>query len=442
MKILIIDDEINRQTTYEYALDDPEFEITFKSKFTEDQVESNFDLCILDYYLGGDGMNTNDDGDFLQAPHILKNGNPIGFGPVIIVSDQIDTFFDLHEMRFTTNFTKLLNKKCSPSHYLAYSQFELTLELDTKGNSTPRAQNAKASLIYKIKKLKNECKDKICVDIVVMTALDEELSPLLNILCKDKEIDYRKSSKPINGHFAEVTTENSTTKIFLLHNNQMGHVETMSRLAQVNNSYEFKHIVMIGVCGGREGVTKIGDVVIPKKSISYVDGKLEGNSFLSRSDHKDQIFLVSQQITPNIIKGYAADFHNSYSGTNKKPTLGPKIHTEAMLSGNIVVNTEGEIQRLAHTVGDSKACSVDMESYAIFYFALNNESVDSSCVIKTVMDLAGDSIQGNKKSNQNNINDNSEVSEEGKNDNYKAYCCELSAHVFLEMVKNEEFFTA
>lgn len=405
-KILIIDDEINEREDIYKKLFDKEysdnfnFELVFKDTYIIGQdVLDEFDACIIDVFLGGVFLPNGK--DEMTAGDILKDQNPIGTGPVIIITSRAEEFIENND--FEPVFMNLtLETKVKPSLYLSYN----TLENKCRDEDYMYLKNIRANVNRAILFQKTPKKK---FDLLVITALQEEMDPFNGLvgggtpvkLGRKVVIEYKYNNCNIK------------LKVLTVVCDKMGQVEMAYKLGAIKACYDFDHMVMIGVCGGVEHKVSIGDVIIPESSEPYDHVKINNSGTSARTTS----VTWKENSYYNLGSFVRKDAHdiaiNHYNKVSNLTLSEPKCHNDPMLSGSAVINRSGLLESFGKIVGNENSCSVDMESYAFYYFANKENDIKTSMVIKSVMDLAGGE----------------------KQDDYKTYCAGLSANVLYELIK-------
>lgn len=255
------------------------------------------------------------------------------------------------------------------------------------------------------------------VDLVVISALQEEFVHFENLMKVVKtetlgpyEVRMGTLSKTNN------ETEHMAIKVAGGFQIDMGMVDCSILATAMIIRFRPRYIALIGVCGGRqtEGV-EIGDLIVPKKAFAYQRGKISSKGF--------EYELVSAQIEPDLHRYFEneaakAIFPPQVVG-NWNRQLGnrsqriPKVYFETMASGELVINSPGKIEEIAHQ--DRKTVGLDMESYGFLRSVQLLKSIykTDGIVIKGVMDLT-----------------------ENKGDKHKTLAAFLSANYLRELVLN------
>ena len=169
-------------------------------------------------------------------------------------------------------------------------------------------------------------------------------------------------------------------------------------------------IAMCGICGGVEGESELGDLIVPDLSWNYQSGKIVSGKLRPE--------LVQTPIPP-VVKAKLqqmrdAEFSKELrSGLLHSELLGRKIDNPPMVSGSQVVADRNEVEKIS---GQSrKVGALDMEVAAVFAAAhdfFNGGGIYFAA--KTVVDMA----------------------DEDKSDRYHEYGCVLSARFVAEALKN------
>ncbi|RVT97328.1 hypothetical protein EOD41_18690 [Mucilaginibacter limnophilus] len=406
-KLMIIDDRIvDRKEIYQKVLSDS-FELVFIEKastlmdrvYTE-EVDGYIVDIVLSNWLGKDGKR-------LPLQEVLSW---IGTEkPIILLSNEYNYLVTENEL--TDLFNTILDTGYRVNPFFLWDEF-IRVSNNHPDDLNPITNAIKLSLARHRKSVVKEEAQRF--DLGVIAALGEELQPFLQNL---KDVENAKFQSIPYSKGVLKTKNGAEIKVIAVQQEEMGTVDTAIISSAIVKEFQLDFLVMIGVCGGRDGHAQIGDIIIPNEIIAYQKGKIGENGLMmdidiSRSNVNLRMTFEnkSEQLAENISKKYLTKLVNKF-GSPIEVTK-PKIRFHEMACGENVVNKEGELERIATDVKKQKLCAIDMETYSIY--RLNHFMDVSTIVIKSVMDLSSK-----------------------KSDKFKSYAAHMSAN-FLYQVLFEE----
>jgi nucleoside phosphorylase len=242
-----------------------------------------------------------------------------------------------------------------------------------------------SSPMVQSEKQRNGTRDVGDVQVVVVSALDEELDFLYEFPFSWSEPIYQN-----DGVTYRVGSLGEGMNILASCAGTMGLTATAILTAKVLKEWKPRIAAMIGVCGGRKSRgLKLGDIVVANQCFHYQfgafrDGKIERELRVENTDtkvldvvqHLIRRTSITQEIqneTPLAPRGY------------KKPKTVLECHVGPMASADLVVK---DIEKLGDALeADRKTIAVDMESYA-FMKAARLSQTRTFFSIKSVVDFA------------------------------------------------------
>jgi len=330
---------------------------------------------------------------------------------ISLVSQEYSTL--LVDDKLTVTINSIIEKRINVNSFFVWNDFEKTAyEIQNNQN-----QNQTKTIVSTIKLsiLRNSKVRKVeeenGYDVGIFSALSEEIEPFNDLLQEKKdlnigEIQYSKGFI--------TTRSNKRLRIITSHQQEMGMVEAGIIASLLINEFKIKHVFMIGVCGGREGHSKIGDIVIPHEIVTYQKGKINGDGLQNRPGFamsKVKERMIFENKCDKIIKRIHEKVIRKCN-TKGKPTdiEKPNLLFDVMACGDCIINKSGMLDGIAIDVAKDKLCSVDMESYSIL--KVSEFLPVKTIVIKSIMDISSN-----------------------KNDKYKMAAIYLSAYFLFEVLK-------
>jgi nucleoside phosphorylase/CheY-like chemotaxis protein len=414
-KILIIDDSLeHRKVVYDNVLSDM-YELEYAMK--GGQVfriieEKEVDIYIVDVVLSG--YNCADRENNIRPMNVLDVLERIPRDkPIILLTAELETI--VKDGRFTPIINEVYDKGYNVVNFMSWSDFRKEYELKNENDDNADSINSKICVDVLKRRKKNVVKDGTVYDFLVIAALGEELEPFIEKFPND-EIQREYDEEIVINKSVFRTKNNKDYKFIAVRQKEMGNVDAAATLSRVLTKYSVRHVFMIGVCGGRDGKVKIGDIIMPREVIAYQNGKITDKGFQlnvsiahSRGNVHESVYSQSDVILAEIFSEFLKPKIDA--GRNIGVTR-PIIIYEPMLSGSVVIDKYGMLDSIAEDVRKPKACAVDMESYAVYRIAkiLNINAT----VIKSVMDLSSN-----------------------KSDDYKEYAAYVSANYLYKIIYNE-----
>lgn len=402
-RILVIDDELqDRKDYYETALKE-RYEVVYTEN-AENIInvirKSKVDLYIVDLNLDGfpDPIGK---GSLTVDPILRAIGT---YKPVILLSASYKELVEGDKL--TPIINKCIEEGYNICTFLTWADIiKASKDVNGLGNRDILYGEIDLSL----------SKDRVQYDFGLVCALEEEFEPFKNLVSIENierisGITYRKGSlKTNNGRVLKFVAACPLS---------MGIADSCIIATHMASLLKVKTIYMIGVCGGREKEeVKIGDIIVPIKSIAFQRGKLTEKGFSSDiqiAKPKEQGLIRSDNannILEELFYKYTSDYIQKYRCTLDLKV--PHIHYQTMACADYVIDKDGELDTIAQNTAHRKLCAVDMESYAIFRVG---EILDvDTMVIKAVMDLTSK-----------------------KGDKYKAYAAYMAANYLYQLLYREE----
>lgn len=411
-RLMIIDDSWEeRKATYRSVLGE-DIEIidncnqeNIYLKILQEEVDAYLIDIVLDNW-----MEDSRPQELIPILEKLKSGKPI-----FLVSRQYSTLIKNNKLTKTIN--EIIEKEIAISSFFVYQDFEKAEALLRNENVTNRfTQNIpntiKFNILTKLKenyvKLNNEA------DVGIVCALQTELKPFVDKL-EEADEDNIENGKIKFTRGVISTNKGEKIKVIAVHQENMGTVDAAFESYSIAREFNLKHLFMIGVCGGREGQVKIGDIIIPGSIIAYQKGKITDEGMLMNPSTINTHVNLKQTFQGKC-DGVLKDIWKSFVDTAMErdneilAMTTPKINFNELVCGENVVNRDGEIEKIAKDMNKPKLAGIDMESYSIY--RLNLKVDIKTIVMKSVMDLT-----------------------KSKSDKYKKYASYVSANFLYEVLR-------
>lgn len=334
---------------------------------------------------------------------------------ISLVSQEYSTL--LIDDKLTVTINSIIEKGINVNSFFVWNDFEKTayeIQNNQNKNQTKTIVSTIKLSILKNSKVK-KVEEENGYDVGIFSALSEEIKPF-NDLLQDKkdlnigEIQYSK------GFIS--TKAGKIIRIITSHQQEMGMVEAGIITSLLIKEFKIRHVFMIGVCGGRDGYSKIGDIVIPHEVVTYQKGKI-GEDGLQKRPGFAMSKVKERMIFENRCDKIIKRIHETV--IKKCYTLGkptdiekPNLLFDEMACGDCIINKSGMLNDIATDVSKDKLCSVDMESYSIL--KVSEFLPVKTMVIKSIMDISSN-----------------------KNDKYKMAAIYLSAYFLFEVLKDEVY---
>lgn len=230
------------------------------------------------------------------------------------------------------------------------------------------------------------------VDAVIQIAVPDEKRRAYQILGLSEENDrYLK-------HFGisyQETTYNGN-HIAVVPQASMGMVDAARTATSAILAFHPRIIAMTGICAGKKGSVKLGDLVVATDAFDYSTGKLFENELIHRPPHKQvagELSAFIQNCLLNRSKKIFADINEKYNGDAPS---GCKIYGTPIGSGPWVVGTPKIFEEIQSKISGN-CIALDMEAYAV---ALAADQLKTPwIVIKSVQDYA----DGKKQQTEKNL---------------------------------------
>ena len=165
----------------------------------------------------------------------------------------------------------------------------------------------------------------------------------------------------------------------------MGMAEAARTTTAAILAFHPKLVMMAGICAGKEGETKLGDLIIANDVFDYSTGKLFQDALEHRPPHRPIAGGLASFVNNALVNHSEMIFAKINEKFHGEPPSGCKIRFTSMGSGPWVVDTPQIFTDIrSHIVGNCIA--LDMEAYAV---AMAADQMNVPWIIaKSVQDYA------------------------------------------------------
>jgi nucleoside phosphorylase/CheY-like chemotaxis protein len=227
-------------------------------------------------------------------------------------------------------------------------------------------------------------------DLAIITALPEpELTSILRLKANWEKFKFpNDATYYYEGVFANT---NKRLKVVAATSHQMGMTSSAILSMKLIENFRPKYLVMTGIAAGVHGISNIGDILISDLSWDYGSGKVSCDekgrvSFLP--DPKSiplDIYLKEAFLEVKTSRKFLDDIRNKWPG--EKPANSLELRVGPFASGAAVIENYKLIDEMK--THNRKLVGIDMETYGVFYAALNcRKPHPIPAAIKAVSDFA------------------------------------------------------
>jgi nucleoside phosphorylase/DNA-binding NarL/FixJ family response regulator len=406
VKILIIDDDSEKiKALYtifggfeEIKSENIQYEMEIKNGIKK-LSEGQYDLLILDIQLPdnlGDCTNINGGINLLSC---INNLDRIKKPSFIIGLTSHDDSIQHHEEVFQNQLWGLL--RYSTSVGVWRDQIRSKIQYLIKWKS----------------QLENSirCSQIFDYDFAIITAVEREYKSVLALNAQWKETII--SNDGTNYMSGIIAGKNRKYRLVVAQQHQMGMPAAGVLSMKLINNFRPKYLCMLGVAAGTKERVSLGDVIIAAESWDYGSGKMketQNEGFLFEPDpHQIPIDTTIKEAFLRNYDDVLLQIRQRWNASGcKEIAQDIKIHVGALASGAAVVQDEGVVRKYIDP-HYRKLMGIDMETYAVYYAAVNSPLPQPRFFsIKTVCDFA----------------------DKSKNDDYQPYACFVSSQLFAHLV--------
>ncbi|MDE5985290.1 MAG: hypothetical protein K2H13_08560 [Eubacterium sp.] len=250
------------------------------------------------------------------------------------------------------------------------------------------------------------------VDVAIITAVDDEYKAL-DILSIKWENTYLDNDPGIYSIGELKDNLGNIKRILKTKLPEMGMASSAFVTTQILNTFEPEAVIMVGICGGREGEVNLGDIIVADRTWDYGSGKIKYNKnkidfhALPNQISLDPLIKSNIERNSEIVNEIYIDW-NKKNNDNKISSM----KLGALPSGSAVVATEKFINTFVEPQY-RKYIGIDMETYGVYFSCKNHRSNVKYVSIKSVSDLANHE----------------------KDDTYHKYCSYVSAKYAFKLIE-------
>jgi nucleoside phosphorylase/CheY-like chemotaxis protein len=383
MKILLVDDESSKLKKLMRVLTSiggiKESNITHKLELNSakrELLDNEFDFLILD----------------LNMPEVLgedpKKHAGIDFIDEIISVDSyikpeqiiVLTAFDELE----TGFKKLTDKLAFP--ILKYDE-----------TSTQWSDLIKSKIRYALLREKNKVRTQIenLYDVAIITAVKTETEAVKKLSTNWEKEEFE--GDPTLYYTTQFNTKSRTLKVVSAQQSEMGMSASSALTMKLIYNYKPKYIIMVGIAAGVGSENKYGDVIVPSEVWNYSSGKYVqvdgGKDSLVNFIPDPKSIPLNPKIREIVNQDFGVILYKIKQGWHDAPSNDLNVISGPMACGSAVVANKEIVESLVKS-HSRKTVGLDMESYGMFYAAINSNNLNTIPIcIKSICDFA-DSKKG------------------------------------------------
>lgn len=378
MKILLVDDESYKLKEVMKLID------SLEEKDNIDVIHA-LDLKIAKEYLKNEKINLliTD----LNMPEVLgKTLNPRGGFDLI---DEIIENDFLYKPDDVIILTELDLIDCK-------TLFQI-LKYDV--SSTVWSEIIKSKIEYMLIRQQHMDRNNLKCDVAIITAVKVETDAVRKLVCNWEKVEFEHDptiyyKTKFNGDIQIITAQQS----------EMGMSSAATLTTKLISHFNPEYVIMVGIAAGVGTGKEFGDIIIPSEVWNYSSGKYVSNTRTNDTDSPMIDFIPdpsSIKLDAKILGRTQLDFSTELSliknnwpvtvSTELKIVSGPMACGTAVVASNKIVDEL--IKRHSR-----KTAGLDMESYGMFYAAVNSlYKKPIPICIKSICDFAdtdkGDDFQ-------------------------------------------------
>lgn len=267
------------------------------------------------------------------------------------------------------NVNKAFSVFHSPLHasrYYNQAELEAVVQdaqtMDSNGKPNLRPLSEEREYIEKeiLKTRSTKYNSSKPVDAVLQIAVPDEKKRVYQFLELSEEND--KYLKPYGLSYQETVYQEM--HIVVVSQVFMGMAEAARTTTAAILAFHPKLIMMAGICAGKEGETKLGDLIIANDVFDYSTGKLFQDALEHRPPHRPIANGLATFVNNSLVNHSEIIFAKINEKFHGEAPSGCKIRFTSMGSGPWVVDTPQIFTDIrSHIVGNCIA--LDMEAYAV-----------------------------------------------------------------------------
>ncbi|RYZ86158.1 MAG: hypothetical protein EOP06_15015, partial [Proteobacteria bacterium] len=254
------------------------------------------------------------------------------------------------------------------------------------------------------------------IDILIVTALQEELAAVLRIFGAYEEINIE--SRVFYRSRVHCDVQNTPYEVVTLCLHQMGSVQAALATQKSIGIWSPLRVFLIGIAAGNPEANELefGDVIVGQQIVSYEQGA-------ETIDGHQPRFLVFQPDSDvaKAVLNLPDIWPRHMSQTEPEPRLRrqgpPKKHFGVVATGEKIVRAPGFVKDLSKSW--PKLIGIEMEGYGVSAAVHEAGFSSGTLLIKGISDWA----------------------DEHKNDKWRYYACDAAASFAFELVKSGPFLS-
>ncbi len=378
MKILLVDDESYKLKEVMKLID------SIEEKDNIDVIHA-LDLKIAKEYLNSEKINLliTD----LNMPEVLgKDLNPRGGFDLI---DEIIENDFLYKPDDVIILTELDLIDCK-------TLFQV-LKYDV--NSTVWSETIKSKIEYMLIRQQHINRNNHKCDVAIITAVKVETDAVRKLVCHWETVEFEHDptiyyKTKFKGDIQIVTAQQS----------EMGMSSAATLTTKLISHFNPEYVIMVGIAAGVGNGKELGDIIIPSEVWNYSSGKYVSTTHTNDTDSPMLDFIPdpsSIKLDAKLLGRTQLDFSKELSLIKKNwpvtVSTELKIISGPMACGTAVVASNKIVDELIRK-HSRKTAGLDMESYGMFYAAVNSlYKKPIPICIKSICDFAdtdkGDDFQ-------------------------------------------------
>lgn len=204
------------------------------------------------------------------------------------------------------------------------------------------------------------------IDIVIIVAVPDEMDGVYKAFNFTDEPQYSLNLKK-QYNFTYTKIDTGDVSIAVLIQPEMGMTMATSLATRAILAFSPKLIAMVGICGGREEKTKLGDVIVASNVFDYTAGKYYPKEFKYRPQTLSLDPAIKEFVNLTILNKRAHRLLSTriINDFGDFPGEGDsiQIHLSTIATGTAIVDDADKIADIAGIQDD--LAGIDMEAYAL-----------------------------------------------------------------------------
>lgn len=332
---------------------------------------------------------------------------PRRFGEEAVKNGGLELIREVHEMEWYKKPKSIIavTQHDNLKSELHQSLEEFGVAVICSNGTSDLSQMVKANLEACIK---NQTQTDFKFDILVIAALDEEASPIIEYSNTQWTSYSSPETEDLDIKTATLGNSSSSKKVALVVLPRMGLVMSSIVTSRLVSCLRPKVVLMPGICAGLKSEVNEGDLIIINHSWEWQTGKWKGQKF----DIEPYQIAAEQKIVKTAKElCERSELDIIWKDTSKKrPDNPPKAHIGAAVSGSSVIANGEMMSQLKQQ--HRKLLGLEMEVFGVY----------SACVNSTIKPL----FLGYKSV--------CDFGTEEKGDSFHEFCAELSGKYTISLI--------